>query len=115
MSNKQLIPIDTDRIRRHLKMNSTVVNVINCAFAWSIVALAICGYLLTLKRIGEKWPFWIVLAIGWSFLAVFETLLTSGMSIGNLQITTAWLTSYLLVMASLLLLFLKFIQIKATE
>jgi hypothetical protein len=94
-------------------MNSTAVSVINCTFAWSIVALAVCGYLLTLKRIGERWLFWIVLAIGWSFLAIFETLVASGVSVGNLQITTAWLISYLLVMASLLLLFLKFIQIKA--
>jgi uncharacterized membrane protein len=96
-------------------MNSTAVNVVNCVFAWSIVALAVCGYLLTLKRIGEKWPFWVVLAVGWGFLAVFETLLADGIHIGNLQITSAWLASYLLVMASLLLLFLKFIQIKARE
>jgi hypothetical protein len=94
-------------------MNSTAINIINCTFAWSIVALAVCGYLLTLKRIGEKWPFWVILAIGWAFLAVFETLLASGVAIGNIQITSAWLASYLLVMASLLLLFLKFIQIKA--
>jgi hypothetical protein len=96
-------------------MNTTAVNVVNCVFAWSIVALAVCGYLLTLKRIGEKWPFWVVLAVGWGFLAVFETLLSSGVPIGNIQITSAWLASYLLVMASLLLLFLKFIQIKARE
>ena len=96
-------------------MNSTAVNVVNCAFAWSIVALAVCGYLLTLKRMGEKWPFWVVLAWVGGFLAVFETLLASGIPIGNLQITSAWLASYLLVMASLLLLFLKFIQIKARE
>jgi len=96
-------------------MNTTVINMINCLFAWSIVALAIGGYFLTLKRIREKWPFWIVLAIGWGFLAIFETLMASGLATSNLQITTVWLTSYLLVMASLLLIFLKFIQIKAGE
>ena len=94
-------------------MNTTAINIINCLFTWSIVALAIGGYLITLKRIKERWPFWIVLAVGWGFLATFETLMASGVPIGNLQITTVWLTSYLLVMASLLLLFLKFIQIKA--
>ena len=56
-------------------MDSTTMNAVNCVFAWSIVALAICGYFLTIKRIGEKWPFWVVLAIGWALLAVFETLL----------------------------------------
>jgi hypothetical protein len=94
-------------------MNQTAVNVVNCVFTWSIVALAAGGYLLTLKRIHEKWPFWIILATGWALLAVFETLMASGLQISSLQITTVWLTSYLLVMTSLLLLFLKFIQIKA--
>jgi len=94
-------------------MNSTIVNIINCVFSWSIVALAIGGYLLTLKRIGERWPFWIILAIGWALLAIFETVLASGVSVGGSHMTTAWLLSYLLVMASLLLIFLKFIQMKA--
>ena len=93
-------------------MNATAVNIVNCLFTWSIVALAIGGYLITLKRTREKWPFWIVLAVGWGFLAIFETLLSSGIAIGNLQITAVWLASYLLVMTSLLLLFLTFVQIK---
>ena len=94
-------------------MNPTMVNILNCVITWSIVALAIGGYFLTLRRIGEKWPFWIILAISWAFLALFETLLASGISMGSLQTTTVWLVSYLLIMASLLLIFLKFIQIKA--
>jgi hypothetical protein len=94
-------------------MNSDAVSIINCLFCWSIVALAIGGYLVTLKRLGEKWPFWIVLAVGWAFLAAFETLIASGITIPDIQTTTAWLVSYLLVMSSLLLIFLKFIQIKA--
>jgi len=75
-------------------MNPTAINVVNCGFAWSIVGLAVCGYLLTLKRIGEKWPFWVVLAIGWSCMAIFETLLASGVTVGSVQLTTVWLTSY---------------------
>ena len=94
-------------------MNQTAINVINCVFTWSIVIMAAVGYFITLKRIGERWMFWIVLATGWACMAVFETLLASGIQISRVQITTIWLTSYLLVMASLLLLFLKFIQIKA--
>ena len=94
-------------------MNQMVINVTNCVFTWSIVVLAAGGYFITLKRIGERWMFWIVLATGWACMAVFETLLARGIQISRVQITTIWLTSYLLVMASLLLLFLKFIQIKA--
>ncbi len=96
-------------------MNTTVIDIINCIFAWSIVACAVGGYILTLKRIGERWPFWIILAVGWSFLAIFETLLAGGLYFSNLEITTVWLASYLLVMASMLLLFLKFIQIKSRK
>jgi hypothetical protein len=94
-------------------MNPNVVTIINCAFCWSVVLLAIGGYLVTLRRLKEKWPFWIILASGWTLLAGFETLLASGISIGDIQTNTVWLVSYLLVMASLLLIFLKFVQIKA--
>jgi hypothetical protein len=96
-------------------MNSTTISVVNCVFSWSVVALAFGGFIITLKRTGEKWPFWIILAIGWGFLAVFETLLASGVQTSRSQIATVWLTSYLLVMASLLLLFLKFVQMKAKK
>lgn len=96
-------------------MNTTVIDIINCVFAWSIVVFAVGGYLITVKRIGERWPFWIILAVGWTFLAVFETLLAAGLYIDHLKVTTVWLASYLLVMASMLLLFLKFIQIKARK
>ncbi|MBN1367424.1 MAG: hypothetical protein JW967_05825 [Dehalococcoidales bacterium] len=93
-------------------MNGIIVNIINCMFCWGIVGLAVAGYLLTVKRIRERWMFWIILAISWSLLAVLETMTAIGIDLGRLQITTIWLSSFLLVMASLLLLFLKFIQIK---
>ena len=96
-------------------MNPTIISLVNCVFTWTIVALALAGFLITFKRTGEKWPFWIILATGWALLAVFETLLASGLQISSLQITTVWLTSYLLVMTSLLLLFLKLIQLKAKK
>jgi hypothetical protein len=94
-------------------MNDMAVNIINCFFCWSIVVFAIAGYIITLKRTGERWLFWIVLAGGWGLLAIFETLLATGTNMEKIQITTVWLSSYLLVMASLLILFLRFIQIKS--
>jgi len=94
-------------------MNDAAVNIVNCFFCWSIVALALFGYFLTIKRTGERWPFWVVLAVGWSLLAIFETLLAAGANIAKIQIITVWLSSYLLVMASLLILFLRFIQLKS--
>lgn len=94
-------------------MNAIIIDVINCIFCWSIVGLSVTGYLLTLKRTGERWLFWVVLAIGWAFLAIIETSIAAGINMDRIQITTIWLSSFLLVMASLLILFLKFIQIKS--
>jgi hypothetical protein len=94
-------------------MNEIIVYIINCAFCWSIVGLAVAGYLLTVKRVRERWMFWIVLAASWSLLAILETVMACGIDLGRIQITAIWLSSFLLVMASLLLLFLKFVQMKA--
>ncbi len=93
-------------------MNAMFINVINCSFCWGVVALAVAGYLITVKRLRERWMFWIVLAASWSLLAVLETLMAAGVDLGKMQITTIWLSSFLLVMASLLILFLKFVHMK---
>ena len=80
---------------------------VNCGFAWFIVLLAITGYFLTLRRMGENWPFWIILAIGWAFFAMVYTLLISGVSVGTPYLIGIWLSSYVLVIASLVILFIR--------
>ena len=50
-------------------MGTPVSYIVNCFFGWFIVLLAIAGYFLTLRRLGEKWAFWNVLAIGWALFA----------------------------------------------
>jgi len=92
-------------------MSSPIINIINSGFTWLIVALSVAGYVVTIKRIGQRWSLWILLATGWALLAIPYTLLLMGISIGRTEIVAIWLSSYLLVMASLLLLFLKFIAI----
>ena len=88
-------------------LNSLIVYTVNCGFCWLIVILASGGYLLTVRRLRQKWPLWFVLAFGWLFLAVLNTLLVVGIPMDRTQQTAIWLSSYLLVMASLLLMFLK--------
>jgi hypothetical protein len=85
---------------------------VNCGFAWFIVLLAVAGYFLTLRRMGQKWLFWIVLAIGWAFFAVAQTLLVTGVSAGMPYLTAIWLSSYVLVVASLALLFITLTRVK---
>jgi len=93
-------------------MEIPVSNLVNCGFAWLIVLLAVAGYFLTLRRMGQRWLFWIVLAVGWAFFAVAHTLLVAGVSAGTPYLTAIWLSSYVLVVISLALLFLKLTSVK---
>jgi hypothetical protein len=90
-------------------MNESFLNQINCGFCWLIVVLSVVGYQVTFKRIGQRWFLWVILALGWTLLAIPNTLLVIGIALGRPQLTAMWLSSYLLVMASLLLLFLKLV------
>jgi len=93
-------------------MQIPVEYLVNCGFGWFIVVLAIAGYFLTLARMGERWSFWIVLAVGWAFFAVANTLLISGVPAGVPYLVAIWLSSYILVAASLALLFVKLTKVK---
>jgi len=93
-------------------MNMPVSYAVNCGFGWFIVLLAIAGYFLTLKRMGQKWVFWIVLAAGWAFFAFAYTLLIAGVPAGTPYLIAVWLSSYILVAVALALLFLKLTRVK---
>ncbi|MEE8354172.1 MAG: hypothetical protein V3S10_06900 [Dehalococcoidales bacterium] len=85
---------------------------VNAGFGWFIVILAIVGYFLTWKRMNERWGFWLVLAVGWAFFAVAQTLLIAGTPAGVPYLTAIWLSSFVLVIASLILLFMKLTRVK---
>lgn len=92
-------------------MGISTVHAVNFAFVWLIVALSVAGYVLTIKRIGERWVMWVVLAAGWALLAIPYTMLLAGISIGRTEMSVIWLCSFVLVMASLLLIFLKLMYV----
>jgi hypothetical protein len=85
--------------------------VVNSGFCWFIVLMAIIGYFLTLRRLKQKWVFWIILTIGWGFLAISNSLSALGIGQNMAYIFGIWLASYVLVTASLVLLFIKVIQV----
>ena len=91
-------------------MSSTISNLVNTAFGWSIVVLSVIGYFLTYKRTGEKWLFWVVLAVGWGFFALSQTLLLSGIGTRVPVMALLLLSSYALVIYAMVLLFLKMIK-----
>ena len=92
-------------------MSSQLSYAVNCALSWLIVALSVLGYSLTVKRMKEKWPLWFILGAGWMMLAVPNTLMLTGATLARRQLLVVWFSSYVLVAASLLLLFLKVVQI----
>jgi hypothetical protein len=96
-------------------MDTPIVYAVNSGFTWFIVAMSIVGYGVTLKRIGQKWSLWIVLATGWTLLAIINTLLVVGIPIGKTETNALWLSSFILVMTSLLMLFLKLVQMSRSR
>jgi hypothetical protein len=91
-------------------MDSHLHYLINSGLCWFIVVMALTGYVVTLKRTGQKWPFWVILSIGWAFLAISNSLSTAGLGQDGSYLVAIWLCSYVLVIASLALLFVKLIQ-----
>ncbi|MBN1600845.1 MAG: hypothetical protein JW915_04505 [Chitinispirillaceae bacterium] len=89
-----------------------IVTFINCCFGWFLVLLAIIGYFLTYKRIGEKWAFWNVLAAGWAFFALAQTLLLAGVQPGTVYLIAIWLSSFIVVIASMVMMFIKMTAMK---
>jgi len=94
---------------------TTVSNAVNCGFSWFIVLLAIAGYFLTLKRTGERWVFWVILAVGWGFFAAANTLVIIGVMLGTPYMIAMWLSSYVLVAISMALLFLRLLRLNRAK
>jgi len=92
-------------------MDSTITNVINVVFALLIAVLSIVGYVLTNKRTGQRWSFWIVSATGWTLLSMPHIMLLAEKAMGVSVIAAIWLSSYILIVVSLVLLFLKLLEI----
>jgi hypothetical protein len=89
-----------------------VLSIVNSIFAWCIVVFSIAGYFLTLKKIGERWMFWIVLASGWALFAAAQTIIWSGGQNDSPFIWALWLSSYVLIVTSIVLIFLKLLDYK---
>lgn len=89
-----------------------VLSIVNSIFAWCIVIFSIAGYFLTIKKIGERWMFWIVLASGWSLFAAAQTIIWSGGQNDSVFIWALWVSSYILIVTSIVLIFLKLVDYK---
>jgi hypothetical protein len=88
-------------------------SLINSSLAWILVVVAIVGYIVTLRRKGEKLTFWLLLAAGWLCFAVSFTLLSIDARVGTLDLVAGIVASYILIMASLIILFMRLVRVKA--
>jgi RsiW-degrading membrane proteinase PrsW (M82 family) len=89
-----------------------VLSIVNSIFAWSIVVFSIVGYFLTIKKRGERWMFWVVLASGWALFAIAQTIIWAGGQDNSPLIWAIWLSSYVLIVCSLVLIFLKLVDFR---
>ncbi|GEM_PF-1559746 len=84
---------------------------VNSGFGWLLTLLAVFGYVLTLKRTGERWLFWIVMATGWALFAIDQTLLITKQFNNVNFLMILGLSSWFLVITSFMLGFMKIIRI----
>jgi hypothetical protein len=87
---------------------------LNSGLCCLIVLMAVTGYFLTVRRLKQKWAFWVTLIVGWTLLAISNLLSTFRIGQGTAYPLAVWLSSYVMVIASLVLLFLKLIRIMRT-
>jgi len=94
-------------------MDIHMTSLINSALAWVLVIATITGYFVTLRRHGEKLTFWLLLAAGWLCFAVSFTLVSIDASVGARSLVVGILASYVLIMSSLIILFMRLVRVKA--
>jgi|WetSurMetagenome_2_1015567.scaffolds.fasta_scaffold866141_1 hypothetical protein len=96
-------------------MNIELHYLLNAGLCWLIVLTAAIGYFQTARRLKQKWTFWVMLIVGWALLAVSNSLSALRIGQGTGYALAVWLSSYVMVIASLVLLFLKLIQMIQTR
>lgn len=92
-------------------MDSEVSDLVKLVFAWLFVCIALGGYFFVWKKTGEKLASWVALAAGWVLIAVLNTLVTIGLTKSVSLCITMSITSYILMMVSVTLLFLRLIKL----
>lgn len=94
-------------------MSATGLYALNCGFAWFLTVLSMAGYFYTLRKTGEKLPFWPMLASGWMMFAISHSLQLSGVPSSAGYLLVFRVLGYLLAIVALLTLML--IPVKADK
>jgi hypothetical protein len=86
---------------------------VNCVLGWTLLCLSVLGYVFTQRRFNERWFAWALLATGWGFFSLAQTFLVVDKALPLVVLITLWLSSYIMVISAIILLFLKLIHLKA--
>ena len=93
-------------------MSSSQVYIVNSVFGWVLTGLSLAGFFYTSKRVGERWAAWFLLAGGWGFFALAQSLLLVIHDMPLSFLVGLWLSSYVMVILAITMLFLKLIRLK---
>ena len=88
--------------------------IVNSVFSWILLGLSAAGYVFTQRRFGERWFAWALLGVGWGFFATAQTILATGRSMTLATLLSLCLSSYVMVISAIVILFLKLIHIRTT-
>ncbi len=93
-------------------MSSSQVFIVNSVFGWILLGLSLAGFFYTQRRVGERWAAWFLLAGGWGFFALAQSLLLLLHNLPLSYLIALWLSSYIMVIAAITLLFIKLVRLK---
>jgi hypothetical protein len=77
--------------------------------------MSMVGYILTQRRFGERWIAWLLMAVGWGLFSIAQTSLITGEGFPLPLLVLLWLSSYIMIMASMALMFFKIIHLKMNK
>jgi len=86
--------------------------IVNGVFGWVLLTLSLTGYVVTVRRLKEKWAAWLVLAAGWAFFGAAQTLVVLVEDLNAAFIIALWIASWVLIFTAVVLMFLKIARLK---
>ncbi len=89
-----------------------MLSTLNTIFAWCIVVFSIFGYIFTIRKIGERWMFWLILGSCWFIFAIVLTITGASSQNDSPFVITVWIFSYILIVISIVLIIMRYLDFK---
>jgi hypothetical protein len=96
-------------------MYNNDVSMVNSIFGCILLIMSMVGYILTQRRFGERWIAWLLMAVGWGLFSIAQASLITEEGFALPLLVLLWLCSFIMIMASIVLLFFKMIYLKMNK